>query len=240
MRTRSLLPLAALAAALGFAAPALASPATPIPTKKSKGFAGYRVNAKVAPQNGEVDVTATIVVPKLKCTKAHRAMVASAGLVEDSKTNASLGGLSIGCAHGKAHYFPLLVVNDHLQNFPKTSAHPGDMVTLEASVDSTETTVEVFDHTHMFDKSKTGATYSSFVGYPWIGDLTKGTKSRTLGVPKFGKMRFSTATIDGNPFGLTAPQVRFNLYNSSKAKLKIKTGGYAAGKQAFSTIFKHS
>lgn len=252
MPIRRFIPPAAFAVALGLAVPALASSRqaprphggaappyarTSIPTKKSTNFAGYRINAK----NGMTDVTATIVVPKVKCTKTNRAIGASVGLNEDSTSNPSSAHLFIGCVKGKARYFPYLTVNGHRHDYPKAVAHPGDMVTLEAVGDPLpgETTVSVFDQTHSFSKTKNGTGYSSFVANPWIGDLARRTKSgAALGVPNFGEIDFTTATLNGTPFGSLTPQVRVNRYNATT--LQIKTGAYDASEQAFASIFKHS
>lgn len=244
MPIRLFAPAAALAAALGLAVPALASThgaAAPyarasIPTKKSTGFAGYQIHAK----NGMTGVTTTIVVPKLKCSKTNRAIGASVGLDQDSNSNPFSANLFIGCVKGKATYFPFLTVKGHRQSYPKTVAHPGDMVTLEVAANTTETVVEVDDLTHSFSKSKTSAGYSSFVANPWVGDVVWRTKSGAQGVPDFGKIHFRTATLNGTPFGSLTPQVRFNRYNSSKTTLQIQTGGYGPSMQAFGTTFKHS
>jgi hypothetical protein len=241
---------AAFAAALGFAAPVLASippthggSAAPharatIGTKKSTSFAGYSIDAK----EGNSDITTTIEVPKLKCTKTNRAIGASAGLYEDSKTNFSSANLFIGCVTGKATYFPFLTVNGHEQDFRNTVVHPGDMVTLEVvGYQAPEkTTVSVVDLTHSFSKTKNGKGYSNHAGHPWIGDVTWSSQAKVLGVPDFGKIHFRTATINGNPFDTVSPQQRFDRYNKSKTTLQIHTGGYGPSKQAFGTTFKHS
>ncbi len=135
-----------------------------MPTKKSTGFAGYDLNTKFSGPSVNQNVTATITVPKLKCTKTNTAIGVNAGLFEDSRGNPSSGGLFVGCVKGKARYYPFLTINGHKTTYPGTVAHVGDEVTVEADVNSTETVAEVFDHTHFFDKSKTGAPYSSFVG----------------------------------------------------------------------------
>lgn len=250
MSIRLLAPAAALTAALGLAAPALASTpnahggaAAPyaratIPTKKSTSFAGYSINAK----EGMSDLTTTVEVPKLKCTKTNRAIGASVGLFEDSRTNFSSANLFIGCVKGKATYFPFLTVNGHEQDFRNTVAHPGDMVTLEAVAHQApdETTVSVFDSTHSFSKTKNGKGYSHYAGYPWAGEVTWSNQSNVLGVPDFGKIHFRTVTINGNPFATFSPQQRFDRYNKSKTTLQIQTGAYGPSKQAFGTTFKHS
>lgn len=47
-----------------------------------------------------------------------------------------------------------------------TAAHPGDMVTLEVAGNSTGTSVEVFNQTHSFGKSKTGPPLNSLWAVP--------------------------------------------------------------------------
>lgn len=239
MCKRCLLPLAAaaaFAAPLGLAAPALAHSGAP--TKKSTRFAGYDLNTKFSGPAVNKDVTATIIVPKLKCTKTNRAIGVNAGLFEDSMSNPSSGGLFVGCVNGKARYYPFLTINGHKTTYPGTVAHVGDEVTVEADVNPTETEAEVFDHTQGWDKSKTGATYSHFVGWPWIGDRPWKTTHGTEGVPNFGKITFSTATIVGAPFGDRPHLTRFNRYKGST--LQISTGNFASSEMTFSTVFKHS
>ncbi len=245
MPIRLFAPAAAFAAALGLAAPALASThggsaaphaRTTPSTKKSATFAGYSINGT----NGITGITTTIMVPKLKCSKTNRAIGASTGLYEDSTTNFSSANLFIGCVKGKATYFPFLTVNGQEQDFRKTAAHPGDMVTLQTDANTTETVVEVDDLTHSFSKSKTSAGYSSFVANPWIGDVTWSSQGKVLGVPDFGKIHFRTATLNGTPFGSLTPQLRFDRYNKSKTTLQIHTGAYGPSMQAFGTTFKHS
>lgn len=238
MRKRFLIPLAAvaaLAAPLGLAALALAH--SGVPTKKSTGFAGYDLNTKFSGPSVNQNVTATITVPKLKCTKTNTAIGVNAGLFEDSRGNPSSGGLFVGCVKGKARYYPFLTINGHKTTYPGTVAHVGDEVTVEADVNSTETVAEVFDHTHFFDKSKTGAPYTSFVGFPWIGDRPWKTTHGVEGVPNFGKITFSTATTNGAPFGDQPHLQRFNRYMGST--LQISTGNFGASEMMFSTVFKH-
>jgi hypothetical protein len=249
---KSLVLSAAVAVALGVAAPALASSrragprsqqaaAAPysrggVPTQKSTTFAGYEVNHK----DGETDISTTIVVPKLKCTKALRAIGASVGMFEDSTKHFSSANLFIGCVNGKPRYFPFVTVHQHETNFMKTAAHAGDTVVLEARATTTETTVSVIDETHSFSRTKAGAGYSRLVAYPWIGDVTWSTNGGVLRVPDFGEITFSHSTAGGKPFGAVSPQERFNRYSANKARLQIKTSPYASDNESFSTVFKHS
>lgn len=250
MAVRLFAPGAAFVAALGLTAPALASsPGLPggapaphasatAPTIKSTTFAGYSINAK----GGNSDITTTIGVPKLKCTKTNRAIGASVGLYEDSKTNFSSANLFIGCVKGKATYFPFLTVNGHEQNFRNTVAHAGDTVTLEAVGDQApeKTMVSVIDQTHSFSKTRNGKGYSNYAGYPWAGDVTWSSHGHLLGVPDFGTIHFRTVTINGNPFATFSPQQRFDRYNRTKTTLQIHTEAYGPSEQAFGTRFRHS
>jgi hypothetical protein len=251
LRIRLFVPCAAVAVALGFGAPALASSQqappsaqgaagspdarTSLPATKSTKFAGYEINL----QDGQVDIATTIAVPKLRCTRARRAIGASVGMFEDSKKRFSSANLFIGCVNGKARYFPFLRVHQREQNFPRVAAHPGDKVVLEAAATKTETTVSVTDDTHSFSKTKTGAGFSTFVGYPWIGDVTWSIKSRVLRVPNFGKIQFSYSTMNGEPFGSHTGMEQFDRYNPTRTVLQIKTGAFATDQESFSTFFKH-
>ncbi len=250
MPIRLLAPAAALGAALGLAAPALATTpnahggaAAPyaratIPTKKSATFAGYSINAK----EGMSDVTTTVEVPKLKCTKTNRAIGASVGLFEDSRTNFSSANLFIGCVKGEATpplphgERPRARLPEHRRP-PRRHGHarsgrpPG--ARRDHGIGSSTRRIRS-------SKTKNGTGYSNYAGYPWAGDVAWSNQGNVLGVPDFGKIHFRTVTINGSPFATFSPQQRFDRYNKSKTTLQIQTGAYGPSKQAFGTTFKHS
>jgi hypothetical protein len=61
-------------------------------------------------------------------------------------------------------------------------------------------------------------------------------------VPNFGTLRFSNAMLSGSPFdsyGTASNIDQFDRY-SSAGKLQIATGPFAANKESFQTVFKHS
>lgn len=241
MRTRpriSLTAAAAVAAVLGLAGPVLASPnfRAGVPAKKSTRFAGYELHGK----NGMTDLTTTIVVPKLKCGKADRAIAPTASLYQDSLSSLYSAGLFVGCASGKAHYFPFLTVNGNKKDYEGVAAHPGDSVTLEVAANTSETVVNVFDSTHPFSKARTAPAYTSFVANPWIGAASWRGKHGVEGIPNFGTITFGTTTTNGNPFLMGSDLKRFNLYNQTKSTLEVKAGGVSGGKESFAAIFKHS
>jgi len=63
----------------------------------------------------------------------------------------------------------------------------------------------------------------------------------TSGVPNFGTLVFSSALINGYPFGSAETGLQADdLYASSTGPLQIKTTYSAGNKEAFATVFEHS
>jgi hypothetical protein len=60
-------------------------------------------------------------------------------------------------------------------------------------------------------------------------------------VPNFGTLVFSSALINGYPFGSAETGLQADdLYASSTGPLRIKTTYSASNKEAFATVFEHS
>ena len=73
------------------------------------------------------------------------------------------------------------------------------------------------------------------------GDFPVVSGSTTFGVPNFGTLAFSSALINGYPFGSARTGLQAdNLYASSTGPLQIKTTRSANNKEAFATLFRHS
>jgi len=68
-----------------------------------------------------------------------------------------------------------------------------------------------------------------------------GVSGATSTVPNFGTLVFSSALINGYPFGSASPGLQTdNLYASSTGPLQIETAYSASNEEAFSTVFEHS
>lgn len=222
-----------LAACLALAATALASAGT----QRSTRFAGYWSQVSVA---GRVSDTGQIVVPRLKCTAANRAIAVSVGLyTTDHRPSAA--NLILRCFKGKPSYFPELVVNGSNRNYFKFEARPGDKVVLHISAGPQRTLVSVDDKTLRFKRS-VGGRGSSHVSDPWVGDVGWSNAHKKLeGVPDFGKLRFSDSMLNDEPFGSAKALQRFNRVTApGTGRVQIETGPFSDFGESFKTVFEHS
>jgi len=232
---------ASVAVSVGLAAPALASSsgrsvggARGARAAKSTSFAGYSVQAG---GEGSWKVAAQFVVPTVKCTggssSPERAIEPSVGVYSSSFSSA---GIFVGCFKGKADYFVALVLNGTPHNYTKLAPHPGDTVSVRVSQTSKSTVVSSTD-TSRKSVTKTLKGAGNPVGSgPWVGD-TGWDNPGLLGVPNFGKLDFSAATVDGSPIGAGGAVARFNRVSGSTTQIST---GALSGNTAFETVFKHS
>ena len=101
-------------------------------------------------------------------------------------------------------------------------------------------TDSVIDLTHKFIVTRNGSGSGTGEGIT-AGDFPVVSGSTTFGVPNFGTLAFSSALINGYPFGSARTGLQAdNLYASSTGPLQIKTTRSANNKEAFATLFRHS
>lgn len=240
MRPRPLL-LAASAATgvvLAAAAPASSAPAAsgapaPSAARHSRRFAGWIVSGT---QTG-FTMDAGITAPKLKCTRADRAIAPSVGgFYGTGSTDFSEAAVFVGCIRGKPHYWPAFVLNGTVRRFPKLKIQPGDTVILSANLNSTQTTLSVDDKTK-FSKTLTGAGVTG-TRSPWVGDSGWYTSSGALeGVPRFGKISFNGIFFDSTELGTHLGLKQFDRYKGSTLQI---VAGAITNQETFETVFKHS
>ena len=233
----------ALVSALGFAAPAGASPTgfgagagKLLPgarTASSVDFAGYESSSS---SPTAISVTTTIVVPAVnKCGTARKVVIPFVSASAGSGDFAAVG-LDIHCRNSKVIYFPIFDVNGTNTARAQAHAHPGDRVVVRMSWNSARLVLAVVDKTRpSVTRKLTGLGDSSFSD-PAIG---ASNIDRQVPVPDFGKVNFSNSKINGRALGAAPSLERFNLVNSSHT-LQIKTGPIASNKESFTTTFKHS
>jgi hypothetical protein len=114
-----------------------------------------------------------------------------------------------------------------------------DSVEFAVSQSVSQVTDSVIDLTHKFIATGHGAGSGTSEGVV-AGDFP-GVSGATPAVPKFGSVVFSSALINGYPFGSTSPGLQTdNLDTSSTGPLQIKTIYSTSNKEAFSTVFEHS
>jgi hypothetical protein len=224
---------ARLMATLRQAQPALAT--TPVARTQSTVFAGYNFPNYIAVPGA---VSADIVVPKLNCTATPTAGSSIYIGVGIQSVN-SYARLYLACTRQHvARYYPSLFVNGSARNFAGDVAHPGDTIEFAVSQSVSKTTDSVIDITHKFIATANGAGSGTSEGIT-AGDfpVVSGTSAS---VPNFSTMVFSSALINGYPFGSAQTGLQADdLYNSTGA-LQIKTTYSTSNKEAFTTAFEHS
>jgi hypothetical protein len=203
---------------------------------RSRVFAGY-LTAVTA--GSATSSAATFTVPTLSCTTATRAITPSAGVDANSSKTFSSAFLFIGCANGKAVYFPGLVVNGAEADYTSTHFSAGDVINLSASVTTSGITVQVTDVTKSVGVTNTITGAGASANDAWIGDTAWiNSTGAPFGVPNFGKLTFKNCLIDGTALGGLHPQAYQRV--NGRGTVEISTGGFFPGGTAFSTHFKQS
>ncbi len=222
-----------LMAALRAARPAIAATA-PVARTQSTVFAGYNFPNYIAVPGA---VSATIVVPKLNCKATPPAGSSIYVGIGIGSVN-SYARLYLACTpKGVARYYPSLLVNGSTRNVPSDMAHPGDTVEFAVSQSVSKVTDSVIDVTHTFVATSNGAGSGTSEGI--TGGIYPVTSSAPAGVPNFGTVAFSSALINGYPFGSAETGLQADdLYESSTGP-QIKTTYSATNKEAFATVLEH-
>ncbi len=242
IRLISSLGVAAVAAALGFAGPALAS-STPFQTGAGKrlpgprtasnpGSAGYETTAS---SPDAMSVTTTIVVPAVKNCGTTRKVIIPFVSADDSSGQGA-AGLDIHCRNSKVIYFPIFAAGGNVEARASAHAHPGDKIVLRLSWNATRLLLAVIDKTHPSVTRKLTEPGSSSFSDPGIGDSVI---EPNVPVPDFGEVAFSQSKINGRALG-SAPGLRRENLVSMSDVLQIKTGPIRSDNRSFTTTFKHS
>jgi len=206
-------------------------------TARSTTLAGYNFANYIAVPGA---VSSVIVVPKLNCQgtpSTGRSMYVGVGIQSVN----SYARLYVACtSKGAASYYPSLVLNGTTRNYAKDVAHAGDKIGLAVSQSVSQVTVSVIDLTHRFNATSNGGGSGTSEGIT-VGVFPGVSVGPGSGVPNFGTLAFTSALINGYPFGSATPALQAdNLYASSNSTLDIQTTYSAANKEAFTTVFKHS
>jgi hypothetical protein len=207
---------------------------TAAPTN-SRDFAGYQTPVTTG---SATTSAATFTVPTLSCITATVGISPDAGVAANNFATASVAGVVVACVKSKAVYFPFLVVNGTEADYTGTHFSAGDVINLSASVTTSGSTVTVTDATKNISvtNSITGAGTSANAA--WIGDDPSFSSTGRLGVPNFGKLKFTNCLIDGTALQSWNPQ-QFQRVNA-KGIVQIATGPFSPAPAAFATYFKHS
>jgi hypothetical protein len=198
-------------------------------------FAGYSVQGG---GQGTFTVTANVVVPKLTCSSGPEQAIAPSVGVYNTSSTFSAAALFVGCYQGKAHYFPSLVIDGANHNYATLKAGVGDKVVLHVSQGASGTVVSVVDKSRKGVKKTLNGAGSQAGNAPWVGDSSWNNPG-PLAVPNFGKIDFSGATLDGQPFGSAGSAlVRWDRVNGTTTQ--ITTSAFANNHESFTTVFRHS
>ena len=199
----------------------------------TRTFAGYQTGVTAGSATSSA---ATFTVPTLACTTTPVGITAEAGVANN--TTASVAGVFVGCANGKAVYFPFLVVNGAEANYTSTHFSAGDVINLSASVTTSGFTVQVTDVTKNVSVTNTITGAGASANAAWIGNNAWVTSAGLLdGVPNFAKLTFSSCLIDGTALQSGNPQ-KYQRVNRSGV-VQITTGGFWPGGTAFTTHYQH-
>ena len=200
----------------------------------TRTFAGYQTGVTAGSATSSA---ATFTVPTLACTTTPVGITAEAGVANN--TTASVAGVFVGCANGKAVYFPFLVVNGAEANYTSTHFSAGDVINLSASVTTSGFTVQVTDVTKNVSVTNTITGAGASANAAWIGNNAWVTSAGLLdGVPNFAKLTFSSCLIDGTALQSWNPLQKFQRVNRSGV-VQIATGGFWPGGTAFTTHYQH-
>ena len=199
----------------------------------TRTFAGYQTGVTAGSATSSA---ATFTVPTLACTTTPVGITAEAGVANN--TTASVAGVFVVCANGKAVYFPFLVVNGAEANYTSTHFSAGDVINLSASVTTSGFTVQVTDVTKNVSVTNTITGAGASANAAWIGNNAWVTSAGLLdGVPNFAKLTFSSCLIDGTALQSGNPQ-KYQRVNRSGV-VQITTGGFWPGGTAFTTHYQH-
>lgn len=206
---------------------------TAAPTS-NRDFAGYQTGVTAGSATSSA---ATFTVPALSCTTTNRTIAPDVGVAANNFKTASVAGVSIGCASGKAVYFPFLVANGAEADYASTRFSAGDVINLSASVTISGIKVQVKDATKNVSVATTITGAGASANAAWIGDESWYSSSGArLGVPNFGKLTFGNCLIDGTALGGWHPQA-FQRVNGS-GTVEIATGGLGPAGKTFSTLYR--
>ena len=214
--------LVAIAGALALVFPAASAARS---TNVSSSFAGYGQNNNTS--SSSLNVTATLVVPKVKCGKKDTGFTPNVGL----STAFSSAGVFVGCLRGKERAWPSLSVNGADTSSRSAAVKAGDTIVLTVSENAAKTTVTVADMTQKFKKQRTGT--GSTISDPWIGENTW----KNLPLPAFGTLKFTDGLVNAKPFGTWSGGVtKWEMVTTSGT---IRAGAFTSGGTAFATHYTH-
>ena len=122
-------------------------------------------------------------------------------------------------------------------DYTGTHLSAGDVINLSANVTTSGITVTVTDVTKNVSVTNTITGAGASANAAWIGYDAWFINGTLLGVPNFGKVKFTNCLIDGTALQSSNPQ-QFQRVNA-KGSVQIATGAFSPAPAAFATYFRH-
>lgn len=187
-------------------------------------------------------VSVTFKVPAVTgCTKADRQVGFGPG-VEDSSGAGADPFLVVGCKSGSAVYSANFYMFGTASPASVT-VHPGNSVSLSASISATSTSITFDDTTTGKSQTENGAADTAAYGFAGSFAVNKGAK--LLGVPHFATVTFKNVLVNGSGIGAyTSATGLYELIRTTNGAappsgaVQIQPG--ALGTSSFSLTFEHS
>jgi hypothetical protein len=222
---------AVLIALVPVSASASVQPRVNVPT--SPNYAGWLVPVGNK-QSSKLSASTTFKVPNVTCTTTDDFVVPGVGIPTSSSIIAS--GVAVGCQGGVPFFTAETDINGVVTQLPVV-VHPGDKIITTLSATGGATTGTFQDVTQDFKQSikgDGGKGTGSCVGID--GDEEGGGGDPP--VPDFGKVVFSSSTINGKPIS-AATAVRLNMATSGGV-VQIKTGALTKSGKGFTGTFANT
>ena len=185
----------------------------------------------VTPNGGLASTSVTFAVPSISCTStdvAHGAELQDGVFTENLRTYAVIDE---SCTSSGPNYS--FQVGTDTEDHTEPGVDPGDVVVTSLFESGTSTWAEIHDLT-------LGA-YWSASNSANQGDMSVflGTYNGTVPIPTFGKIKYSSATVNGDDLGFDI-LTTYNTVNGSDLLIKTSKVTTTLAGSSFSEKFKHA
>jgi hypothetical protein len=185
----------------------------------------------VTPNGGLASASVTFAIPSISCTSsdvAHGAELADGVFTENLRTYALIAE---SCTSSGPKYS--FLVGTDTEELTDPGVEPGDVVVTSLFESGTSTWAEIHDLT-------LGAYWSASNSVDQ-GDTSVflGTYNGTVPIPTFGKIKYSSATVNGDDLGFDI-LTTYNTVNGSELLIKTSTVTTTRAGSSFSEKFKHA
>jgi hypothetical protein len=198
-------------------------------TTNSAGYGGSASSVKAA--------SATYTVPTVTCHAGENAAVDAQVHVYGTTTKDAAAGVRVMCVKGVETYQAVFAIN-RTPSYPAITVKAGNRITVSASQDPSKATVTIADLTthKSVTKSGAGGTDIQFQIVD-VGVAVSTTNSALQNVPDFGRMTFSSVTVNAAKVGTFSP-VQWERADA-KNHVEISTSALSGG-LTFTTTYLRS